>query len=161
MSELVEERHCACFVFVQIGIVASHGTCRGLREEGVAHGDGRIFSIRIRRVAWLRRLLAFGIIGNANVIDGDGVVLIVAESDELGKEIVVVFVGMIFALVTARDEEFVVVVIFIYESLGFGGNGLSSSILCQDSLVVGVVYVRALDKFAGNQSSRRGATRGC
>ena len=161
MSELVKERHCACFVFVQIGIVASHSTCRGLREEGVAHGDGRIFSICVRLVAWLGGLLAFGIIGSANIIDGDRVVLIVAESDELRKEVVIVFIGMVFALVIARNEEFVVIVVLIYESLGFGGDGLSSSILCQDSLVVGVVYVRALDEFAGNQSSRRGATRGC
>ena len=46
-------------------------------------------------------------------MDSDGVVLIFAERDKLGKESVVVFVGMIFALVFTRNEELIIVVVFV------------------------------------------------
>lgn len=161
MGELVEECHRARFVFVQIGIVASHGARGGLAEEGVAHCDRRAFGVRIGLVAWLGGLLTFGVVGCADVVDGDGVRVIVAERDKFGEEVVVVFVRMIFALVFTRDEEFVVVVVFVYECFGFGGDTLASSVLCQDSLVVRVVYVGALSEFTSDQGSSRGATDRC
>lgn len=65
-----------------------------------------------------------------NIIDCDCIVFVFAESNELSKEIVVILGGMGFALISARDEEFIMVVVFVYEGLGFRCNGLFSSILC-------------------------------
>lgn len=65
-----------------------------------------------------------------NVIDCDCIVFVFAESNELSKVIVVILGGMGFALISARDEEFIMVVVFVYEGLGFRCNGLLSSILC-------------------------------
>lgn len=160
MGEFVEECHGARLVFVQISVVASHGACGGLAEKGVAHGYCRTFGVCVRFVAWLGGLLAFGVFGSADVIDCDGVVLIAAERDEFGEEIVVVLVGMIFALVFTRNEELIVIVVFVYWGFGFGGDTLASTVLRQDSLVVRVIYVRALNKFTSDQGPRRGVTGG-
>ena len=106
MSELVEKRHCARLLFVQIVIIACHGICGGLLEESVAYGDYRTLRVCVWLVVWLRRLLALGVIGCANVIDCDCIVFVFAESNELRKKIVVILGGMGFALIFTLDEEF-------------------------------------------------------
>lgn len=65
-----------------------------------------------------------------NIIDCDCIVFVFAEGNEPSKEIVVILGGMDFALISTRDEEFIMVVVFVYEGLGIRCNGLSSSILC-------------------------------
>lgn len=104
MSEFVKEGHCPRLEFVEIGVSAIQGIGGGLREEGVAYGDCRPFGVCIWFVAWLDRLLTFGITVGANVVDSDCIAVIATQAYEFAKEIVVVLGGVVFALVLGRNE---------------------------------------------------------
>ena len=68
-----------------------------------------------------------------------------------------------FALAFARNEEFVMEIVFVYENPSFSCDDLFSLVLCRNSLVVKFDDVRTLNEVTstGNQTSRRHMARWC